>query len=109
MSTSHTALVTGGTGGLGQAITRALHDQGHTVLVAHSPGNDHVPAWLRAQAKRGLLTVDDAEAASDMLLGMLAFQPQRAVMFGHAPVPTREDIERRAGACAKLFLQGCAG
>ena len=66
-------------------------------------------AWLRAQAKRGLLAVDDAEAASGMLLGMLAFQPQRAVMFGHAPVPTRGDIERRAGACAKSFLQGCAG
>lgn len=53
MSTSHTALVTGGTGGLGQAIARALHDRGHTVLVVHSPGNDHVPAWLRAQADDG--------------------------------------------------------
>ncbi|MBV2180815.1 MAG: acetoacetyl-CoA reductase [Castellaniella sp.] len=53
MSTSHTALVTGGTGGLGQAIARALHDQGHTVLVVHSPGNDHVAAWLQAQATDG--------------------------------------------------------
>jgi len=53
MSTPHTALVTGGTGGLGQAIARALHDQGHTVLVAHSPGNDRVPAWLQAQANDG--------------------------------------------------------
>ncbi|MGB3423317.1 MAG: acetoacetyl-CoA reductase [Castellaniella sp.] len=53
MTTSHTALVTGGTSGLGQAIARALHDQGHTVLVAHSPDNAHVPAWLQAQAADG--------------------------------------------------------
>ena len=65
-------------------------------------------SWLRAQAKRGLITVDDAEVAAGMLLGMVAFQPQRAVMFGHAAVPGREDLEHRAGACARLFLQGCA-
>jgi acetoacetyl-CoA reductase len=53
MSTSHTALVTGGTGGLGQAIARALHAQGHTVLVTHSPGNDHVQAWLSQQTAEG--------------------------------------------------------
>ncbi|MGA0585107.1 MAG: KR domain-containing protein, partial [Castellaniella sp.] len=53
MPTSHTALVTGGTGGLGQAIARALRDQGHTVLVAHTLGNDHVPDWLKAQAGDG--------------------------------------------------------
>ena len=53
MPTPHTALVTGGTGGLGQAIARALHDHGHTVLVAHTPDNDHVPAWLQAQAEEG--------------------------------------------------------
>jgi len=43
-----------------------------------------------------------------MLLGMLAFQPQRAVMFGHAPAPSRKELERRAQAVVKLFLQGCA-
>ena len=53
MSTTHTALITGGTTGLGQAIARALHDQGHTVLVTHRPGNDQVPAWLQAQAQEG--------------------------------------------------------
>jgi hypothetical protein len=59
-------------------------------------------------AKRGLVAVDDAEAAAGMLLGMLAFQPQRAVMFGHAAVPGRDDLERRAAACARMFLEGCA-
>jgi AcrR family transcriptional regulator len=64
--------------------------------------------WLRAQQQRGLIQLDDADAAAGMLLGMLAFEPQRAVMFGHKAAPTREELERRARDCAVLFLQGCA-
>jgi hypothetical protein len=33
-----------------------------------------------------------------MLLGMLVFQPQRAVMFGHTPPPSREKIAHRASS-----------
>ena len=65
-------------------------------------------AWLQAQSERGLIKVDDAEAAAGMLLGMLVFQPQRAVLFGHAPPPSREELERRAETVAELFLHGCA-
>ena len=64
--------------------------------------------WLEAQRKRGLIDIDDADAAAGMLLGMLAFQPQRAVLFGHAPAPGREELERRARICARSFLKGCA-
>jgi AcrR family transcriptional regulator len=64
--------------------------------------------WLQAQSERGLIKIDDAETSAGMLLGMLVFQPQRAVMFGHAPVPAREELERRAQAVAELFLRGCA-
>lgn len=67
---------------------------------------DTLASWLSAQHKGRLLVVDDADAAAGMLLGMLAFQPQRAVMFGHAPAPTHEELKQRASACAKLFLQG---
>jgi AcrR family transcriptional regulator len=63
--------------------------------------------WLDAQKKRGLIEVDDAETAAGILLGMLAFQPQRAVMFGHAPPPSREQLEQRAQTVAKIFLRGC--
>jgi len=63
--------------------------------------------WLRAQQARGTIKLDDAQSAAGMLLGMLAFQPQRAVMFGHKPPPTRQEIEHRAGTCAALFLRGC--
>ena len=64
--------------------------------------------WLQAQHERGLIKIDDPEAAAGMLLGMLVFQPQRAVMFGHAPAPGREELERRAQTVAALFLRGCA-
>lgn len=64
--------------------------------------------WLKAQAERGLISIDNATDAAGMLLGMLAFQPQRAVMFGHAPAPGRKELERRAQAVVKLFLRGCA-
>ena len=64
--------------------------------------------WLQTQSKRGLIKVDDAETAAGMLLGMLVFQPQRAVLFGHAPPPTREQLEQRAQNVAAVFLRGCA-
>jgi AcrR family transcriptional regulator len=64
--------------------------------------------WLKAHAERGLIEIDNATEAAGMLLGMLAFQPQRAVMLGHAPPLGRRELERRAQVCAKLFLKGSA-
>jgi AcrR family transcriptional regulator len=64
--------------------------------------------WLHAQSERGLVRIDDAESSAGMLLGMLVFQPQRAVLFGHAPPPDRQQLEQRAEAVAELFLRGCA-
>lgn len=66
-------------------------------------------SWLQLPNERGLIKIDDAETAAGMLLGMLVFQPQRAVMFGHAPTLTREQLEQRAESVAALFLRGCAG
>jgi AcrR family transcriptional regulator len=68
---------------------------------------DTLANWLRAQQKRGTIELEDADTAAGMLLGMLAFQPQRSVMFGHRPAPTREERELRARTCARLFLRGC--
>jgi AcrR family transcriptional regulator len=64
--------------------------------------------WLKAKGERGLIGISDTEASAGMLLGMLAFQPQRAMLFGHAPAPSRKDLEKRAQAAARLFLKGCA-
>jgi AcrR family transcriptional regulator len=68
---------------------------------------DALANWLRAQQTRGTIALDDADTAAGMLLGMLAFQPQRSVMFGNRPAPTQEERAQRAKTCARLFLQGC--
>jgi AcrR family transcriptional regulator len=63
-------------------------------------------SWLRAEKERGLIALEDTELAAGMLLGMLAFEPQRAVMFGRKRLPTRHELERLALACSTLFLDG---
>jgi AcrR family transcriptional regulator len=74
---------------------------------AITPTQNALANWLRAQQTRGTIELDDADAAAGMLLGMLAFQPHRSVMFGHLPALTKEERDLRAKTCAALFLQGC--
>jgi AcrR family transcriptional regulator len=63
--------------------------------------------WLRARQKRGLIALDDVDEAAGMLLGMIVFEPQRAALYGHQPLPDHTAISDRARACARLFLCGC--
>ncbi len=63
--------------------------------------------WLRTQRKSGLIALDNAEEAADFLLGMVAFAPQRAAVFGGLPLPSRRQIEKRVRSCVALFLRGC--
>lgn len=53
MSSKRIALVSGGMGGLGAAISRRLHDAGMTVAVSHSENNDHVVTWLAGEDRAG--------------------------------------------------------
>ncbi|BCQ28971.1 beta-ketoacyl-ACP reductase (plasmid) [Caballeronia sp. NK8] len=53
MSRERTALVTGGMGGLGAAIARALYDKGFRVAVTYSPRNDHTQTWLANERENG--------------------------------------------------------
>lgn len=50
--TTHTALITGGTGGLGTAFAQALHDAGNVVLVTHLP-SENPTEWLATQKVAG--------------------------------------------------------
>jgi len=62
--------------------------------------------WLRVEEDRGLIAVEDPEIAAGILLGMLAFEPHRATMFGRKPLPGRKDLEKRIQICTDLFLHG---
>jgi acetoacetyl-CoA reductase len=53
MEAKRIAFVTGGMGGLGEAISHRLFDIGMTVAVSHSVGNTRAPAWLEAEEAAG--------------------------------------------------------
>ena len=48
------ALVTGGMGGLGEAICIKLAALGYKVVTTHSPGNTKAAEWLAAMKQAGL-------------------------------------------------------
>jgi acetoacetyl-CoA reductase len=62
------AVVTGGMGGLGEAICKRLAGAGLKVVAMHSPANDRVASWLAARRDEGFAfeteTVDVASLAS---------------------------------------------
>ena len=53
MAKKRIALVTGGMGGLGEAICMKLADQGDTVVTTYSPGNTKAQQWLADMNARG--------------------------------------------------------
>ena len=66
--TRRTALVTGGMGGIGEAISMRLHDIGHAVVVTYSPTNTGADDWLARMEASGrqfrAYPVDVADYAS---------------------------------------------
>jgi AcrR family transcriptional regulator len=63
--------------------------------------------WLRVQAKRGLLDLDNVDEAAGFLIGMIAFAPHRAAIYGGLPLPSRAQVKARVQKCVTLFLRGC--
>jgi acetoacetyl-CoA reductase len=51
--TTRVALVTGGMGGIGEAISIKLHDVGHAVVVTYSPNNVGADDWLARMESTG--------------------------------------------------------
>jgi len=62
------ALVTGGMGGLGEAICQTLYEHNFDVVTTYSPGNDHASTWLSTQKEAGFnfsgYLIDVADHAS---------------------------------------------
>ena len=53
VNTTRVAVVTGGMGGLGEAICRRLADEKFTVVALHQPGNGTVRDWLATHKAHG--------------------------------------------------------
>ncbi|MFM0084428.1 acetoacetyl-CoA reductase [Paraburkholderia sediminicola] len=51
--TKRIAVVTGGMGGLGEAISMKLHDADHEVVVTYSPNNTGADGWLAQMKSQG--------------------------------------------------------
>ena len=49
----HVAVVTGGMGGIGEAICMKLADAGHKVVTTYSPGNTRSGEWLATMKAKG--------------------------------------------------------
>jgi AcrR family transcriptional regulator len=74
---------------------------------AIGPAGRILEDWLRKQRDLGVIEIDDPVAASGMLRGMIAMDPQRAVLLGQRAVPDAAEVAARARSCAELFLNGC--
>ncbi|HZZ95320.1 MAG TPA: beta-ketoacyl-ACP reductase [Usitatibacter sp.] len=72
--TQRVALVTGGMGGLGEAICIKLAGMGYTVIVTYSPGNTKHKDWLQEMEGRGFqfhaypCDVSDFESCQQMVV-----------------------------------------
>ena len=53
MEKQKVAVVTGGMGGLGEAICRSLHERDYHVVATYSPGNQQAEMWLKTQKEAG--------------------------------------------------------
>jgi hypothetical protein len=65
-------------------------------------------AWLRRQCALGILALDDPKIATEMLRGMMVFEPQRIAMLGMGAPPDDDEIVKRAKLCAQIFINGSA-
>ncbi|KAI3603545.1 Acetoacetyl-CoA reductase (plasmid) [Cupriavidus necator H850] len=90
--TKRIALVTGGMGGLGEAISLRLHDAGYDVVVTHTPGNPHVQSWLATMEAAGrnfcayAMDVADYDACQATVAKILAEVGQVDILVNNAGI-----------------------
>ncbi|AEI82198.1 acetoacetyl-CoA reductase PhbB (plasmid) [Cupriavidus necator N-1] len=90
--TKRIALVTGGMGGLGEAISLRLHDAGYNVVVTHTPGNPNVNNWLAIMEAAGrnfrayAMDVADYDACQATVAKILAEVGQVDILVNNAGI-----------------------
>ncbi|MFS2150798.1 TetR/AcrR family transcriptional regulator [Rhizobium sp. Rhizsp42] len=67
-----------------------------------------IEGWLKHRVSLGELRIDNIPETTGMLRGMMAMEPQRALMLGRIDTISDTEITARARSCAALFLRGCS-
>jgi acetoacetyl-CoA reductase len=102
MTSQKVALVTGGMGGLGEAICRSLFRRGYRVATTYSPHNDRASTWLSNQAKEGFtfsacqVDVADFESCRAGVMQVLAETGRIDILVNNAGI-TRDSTFKRMG------------
>lgn len=100
VTSKRVALVTGGMGGLGEAICRHLFRRGYRVATTYSPQNDRASAWLGNQAKEGFtftavqVDVADFESCRAGVMQVLAETGRIDILVNNAGI-TRDSTFRK--------------
>jgi AcrR family transcriptional regulator len=63
-------------------------------------------AWLKRQADRGVIAVDDPVAMANMLTSFAILEPLRAAALGVRAIPTEDEIAARAKMQAQILTRG---
>lgn len=100
MEAARVALVTGGMGGLGEAICRKLFSAGYRVVTTYSPRNDHANEWLEEQKKEGFkfaaykMDVSDYDACQKGVMQIVGDQGRIDILVNNAGI-TRDASFRK--------------
>src|SRR5690606_40403101 len=98
-----TALVTGGTTGIGEAIAIALHDAGHRVVVTCHAGVEDPAAWIARQAAAGRafrvepVDVGDYESCQAMAARLHADGVEVDILVNDAGITRDATFRRKLG------------
>ena len=111
MSDTRVALVTGGMGGLGEAICQSLATAGFTVVTTYSLHNDHVPTWLAAQEAAGFkfsahqVDVADYDSCCEGVRAILAAQGRIDVLVNNAGITRDATLKKMSHDDWSLVLR----
>lgn len=103
MDAKRVAVVTGGMGGLGEAICRKLHSSGCRVVATYSPSNDHAATWIDAQKKDGyeiagyMADVSDFASCQKAVMDILGNEGKIDILVNNAGI-TRDATLKKMSA-----------